>query len=377
MTNRRPYTLDRVVRLVITIAVIAIALYFINLLKDVLLPFCVSCLIAYLLEPFVQFNRRLLNLRGRTTAIFCTLFEATFFVGVLCYFFIPSIIQEMAQVGTLIKQYSQTELNIPFMPNGIHRFIRTHLDLEYLSTLLTRQEWIALIKTSIAGTWGLVSTSIGWIISVFSWLVVFLYVIFIMLDYDRLSNGFRRMVPPRYREITFRLGRDLQQSMNHYFRGQALVALCVGILFSIGFLIIDLPLAIVLGLFIGLLNMVPYLQLISIPITAMLCLVMSVDQGINFWVIFSESMAVYCVVQAIQDLILTPKIMGKAMGLNPALILLSLSIWGTLLGLLGMIVALPLTTLLLAYYNRYIIQGGDGTARNDTKADGKSQPAAE
>lgn len=365
MTNRRPYTLDRVVRLVITIAVIALVLYFINLLKDVLLPFCVACLIAYLLEPFVQFNRRLLNLKGRTIAIFCTLFEATFFVGVLCYFFIPSIIQEMAQVGTLIKQYSQTDLNIPFMPDGIHRFIRTHLDLEYLSTLLTRQEWIALIKTSISSTWGLVSTSIGWIISVFSWLVVFLYVIFIMLDYDRLSTGFRRMVPPRYRKITFKLGRDIQQSMNHYFRGQALVALCVGILFSIGFLIIDLPLAIVLGLFIGLLNMVPYLQLVSIPITAMLCLVMSVDQGINFWVIFAESMAVYCIVQAIQDLFLTPKIMGKAMGLNPALILLSLSIWGTLLGLLGMIVALPLTTLMLAYYNRYIILNAEKSDSTD------------
>ena len=65
-------------------------------------------------------------------------------------------------------------------------------------------------------------------------------------------------------------------------------------------------------------------------------------------------MAVYCVVQAIQDLFLTPKIMGKAMGLNPAIILLSLSIWGTLLGFLGLIIALPLTTLLLAYYDEYL-----------------------
>jgi predicted PurR-regulated permease PerM len=65
-------------------------------------------------------------------------------------------------------------------------------------------------------------------------------------------------------------------------------------------------------------------------------------------------MAVYIIVQAIQDLFLTPKIMGKYMGLNPAIILLSLSIWGSLLGLVGLIIALPLTTLLIAYYNRYI-----------------------
>ena len=156
--------------------------------------------------------------------------------------------------------------------------------------------------------------------------------------------------------------------MNHYFRGQALVAFLVGVLFSIGFLIVGLPLAIVLGMFIGLLNMVPYLELVSIPVTAMLCLVYSVDNSINFWPIFWESMAVYIVVQAIQDLVLTPKIMGKVMGLNPAIILLSLSIWGALLGLLGMIIALPLTTLLLSYYATYVLgQRSDETpaARND------------
>jgi predicted PurR-regulated permease PerM len=64
---------------------------------------------------------------------------------------------------------------------------------------------------------------------------------------------------------------------------------------------------------------------------------------------------VFCVVQLIQDTFLTPKIMGKVMGLNAAIILLSLSIWGSLLGILGMIIALPLTTLLISYYQRYVI----------------------
>ena len=81
-----------------------------------------------------------------------------------------------------------------------------------------------------------------------------------------------------------------------------------------------------------------------------------VADGVDFWVIFWEAMAVYVVVQCIQDLILTPKIMGKAMGLNPAIILLSLSIWGSLLGFMGLIIALPLTTLLLSYYDLYVVQ---------------------
>jgi predicted PurR-regulated permease PerM len=175
-----------------------------------------------------------------------------------------------------------------------------------------------------------------------------------MLDYERLLQGFKGMVPPKYREVTFKIANDIKVSMNHYFRGQALVAFCVGVLFSIGFLIIKFPLAIVMGMFIGLLNMVPYLQLISFIPTTLLCVICSANADVSFWGIWGEMVAVYVVVQCIQDLILTPHIMGKSMGLNPAIILLSISIWGYLLGFIGLIVALPLTTLLLSYYNQYI-----------------------
>ena len=182
-----------------------------------------------------------------------------------------------------------------------------------------------------------------------------------MLDYERLMLSFRQLVPYRHRKSTFRIFDDIKNSMNRYFRGQFLIAMTVGVLFSIGFLIIGLPMGVVLGLFIGILNMVPYLQVISLPICALLCLVAVAAGGVDFWVIFWESMAVYVIVQSIQDLILTPKIMGKAMGLNPAIILLSLSVWGCLLGFVGLIIALPLTTLLLSYYDTYIIRRDDGT----------------
>jgi len=64
---------------------------------------------------------------------------------------------------------------------------------------------------------------------------------------------------------------------------------------------------------------------------------------------------VIVIVQIVQDLFLTPKIMGKMTGLNPALILLSLSVWGSLLGIVGMIIALPMTTLILSYYKRFVL----------------------
>lgn len=356
MYTRQPYTFDRVVRLVISVIIVLGAIWLINLLKNVLLPFCVACLIAYLFEPFVQYNRRLLHLQGRIIAIFVTLFESLTLFSILCYLLVPSIIEEMSQMGALFQRYATTEMNVPLLPEGVHNFLRKAVDFNSLSQMLSNQD----INTIIEKGATFLSSGINIILSVFSWFLVLLYVVFIMLDYDRLMKGFKMIVPPKYRPMAYKIGNDIKRSMNHYFRGQALVAFIVGILFSIGFLIVGLPMAVVLGLFIGLLNMVPYLQLISIIPTSLLCLVYSVDHNEGFWAIWWECIAVYCIVQLIQDLFLTPKIMGKAMGLNPAIILLSLSVWGTLLGFIGLIIALPLTTLLIAYYDRYVLGRDNG-----------------
>ena len=373
MPSHNPYTFDRVVRMVIGALIIFGILWLIDLLKNVLLPFFVACLIAYMFEPFVQYNRRLLHLRGRAVAIFVTLFEALFFLGVLGYFLVPMIMDEMHQMAAIMRRYAVTQSQIRFLPGEIHDYLRRTVDFNQISDMLTRQEWGSIIENALTTTWSVITGSISVIIGIFSWFIVVLYVVFIMLDYDRLSNLFHHMVPPKYRRTVSSIGNDIKRSMNHYFRGQALVAFIVGILFSIGFLIIGLPMAVVLGMFIGLLNMVPYLQLISIIPTTLLCLVYAAGGGGDFWTIFWESIAVYAIVQMTQDFFLTPKIMGKAMGLNPALILLSLSIWGTLLGLIGLIIALPLTTLLLAYYNRYIIKRADDDSETPSQAQADSK----
>ncbi|MCH5319549.1 MAG: AI-2E family transporter [Paramuribaculum sp.] len=363
--KNQPYTFDRVVRLIIGALIVCGIIWLINILKGVLLPFCVACLIAYIFEPFVQFNRKLLKLKGRIAAIFVTLFEAIFFISLILYFTVPLLMDEIHKFAVILKKYATEEINIQFLPGYIHDFLRRQVDFTELSDILTKQEWMELIENALSASWSIITGSISVLMGVFSWFIVILYVVFIMIDYERLAKGFRHLVPPKYRPLVFKIGDDIKESMNHYFRGQALVAFIVGILFCIGFSIVGLPMAIILGLFIGLLNMVPYLQLISIIPTAILCIIYSVGGGGDFWAIFWECMVVYCVVQVIQDLFLTPKIMGKAMGLNPAIILLSLSIWGSLMGLIGLIIALPLTTLLLSYYDHYVIGRGEPPRERD------------
>ena len=224
-----------------------------------------------------------------------------------------------------------------------------------LSELVSRENMLNAVKQIAPQLWSLLSGTFSLLFSITIVFVILLYFIFILLDYEKIAEGWIKLIPERYRPFTKGLAEDVEDSMNRYFRGQALIALCVGVLFAIGFRIIDFPLAVSLGLFIGFLNLIPYLQTLGIIPMALLSLLKSTETGENFWLIFGLSLLVLCVVQSIQDLFLTPKIMGKAMGLNPAIILLSLSIWGTLLGFVGLIVALPLTTLCLSYYKRFIL----------------------
>ncbi len=351
MLSSQPYTFDRVVRLLISLALLIGFIWLVNLLKNVLLPFLVACLIAYIFEPFVQYNKAILHLKRRTIAVFVTLFEITTLIVVLCYFFVPSIIAEMHQVADLLRKYASSDVNIPFMPSDVHSLLRDNINFEEVARRLTEQD----IQGIADRVMNFISGGVGVVMSIVEWLLVFLYVLFIMIDYDNLMRGFRLMVPPKYRKVVFGIGKDIKDSMNHYFRGQALIACIVCVFYSVGFSLVGIPMAIVLGILTGVLFMIPYMQYITLIPVTLLCMVYSVDSHVGFWTIWFECVAVYAFSQSVADLILTPKIMGKAMGLNPAIIILSLSVWGSLIGLIGMIIALPLTTLMISYYNNYLI----------------------
>lgn len=370
---KRIYTFDRVVRIIFSTLVIVGIVWLLNYLRGVLLPFLVACLIAYITHPFVKWNSKFLHIKSNTLAVLVSLFELTIVLGGIMAFFVPYIVSEVSQMADMFAQYAQNHNTVQYLPPEIHELIVKYVNFEAIKNMLTQEQMMSIVENALVEAWSLMSSGISVILSICSWLVVVLYLVFILIDYDKMSRACHLMVPKRYRKSAFKVFNDVETSMNHYFRGQALIAFIVGVLFSIGFLIVGLPMAVVFGLFIGLLNMVPYLQLVSIPIAAILCIVQSVSTGTDFWMLLLCVIGVYCVVQAIQDLYLTPRIMGKYMGLNPAIIFLSLSIWGSLLGFIGLIIALPLTSLIISYYDRYVIHR-DGA---ETEPEAESHSPAE
>lgn len=352
----RPYTFDRVVRIVAGLLLLVGAIWLVNVLRNVLLPFALACLISYLLEPVVAFNRRIFHLKGRVIASLLTILQATIVLGVLSYFFIPSVISEIHQLDVMLSSDHGADINVAFLPDEVMEPLRRWIGSISIQSLLTEPH---LQKLLTSGT-SFVGAVLDFLFHTLEWLLTFIYIIFIMIDYPQMMTGFKLLVPQKYRRIVYRVASDINESMNRYFRAQAVLALCAATFYCIGFSIIGIPLAIVLGILVGVLYMIPYFQYITLIPVAIVCLIYSIGDGVGFWTVFGECLLVYAVSQSVCDYILTPKIQGKAMGLNPAIILLSLSVWGTLMGLIGMIIALPLTTLLLAYYQEFVINRGSG-----------------
>lgn len=352
--ERKKITFDSFIRGSIGCAIVVGVLMLVQRLSGVLLPFFIAWLIAYMIYPLVKVFQYKLRLKSRIVAILCSLLVITIIGVGIFYLLIPPMISEIGRMNDLVVTYITNGAG-GNVPRQLSEFIHEYIDLRALNQILSEENILDALKNTVPQIWSLIAESINIIISILTSFIILLYIVFILLDYEAIADGWLHLLPTKYRKFASNLVYDMQEGMNKYFRGQALVAFCVGILFSIGFLIIDFPMAIALGLFIGALNMVPYLQIIGFLPTIMLAILKASDTGQSFWIIIAGALAVFTIVQIIQDTLLVPKIMGKITGLNPAIILLSLSIWGSLMGILGMIIALPLTTLMLSYYQRFII----------------------
>lgn len=345
-------TFDSFIRGIISALIIIGILYLVNYLSSVLLPFFIAWLIAYMTYPMVTFFQYKLKVRNRVASILITMLVLLILLTLAFVVLVPPIIEEFGKLKGLLTTYFIEGSRQAAIPGTMANFIKEHIST--IQDALNEENISNMVRSILPKAWNIFTHSVNLIVSIFTTFIVLLYTFFILLDYETIATGWAGLVPTKYREMSVRIVNDVKDGMNKYFRGQALVAFLVGILFSIGFLIIDFPLAIGFGLFIGLLNMVPYLQLIALVPTVLLSLLKAADTGSNFWWILATALLVFCIVQVIQDGIIVPKVMGKITGLNPAIILLSLSIWGALMGIVGMIIALPCTTIILSYYKRYI-----------------------
>lgn len=370
--SSKPYTFDRFVRMLIAVAIIVGIILVVRSISSVLVPFFFAVILAYLIDPIVDFIQNRVRVRHRGISVFITLvIFISLFVGAF-WWLVPRMLSEATNLSFLLKDYLGTHDIEGVLPASLETYLKKFISKNNFQDLINAEnvkEIGAVITKSVKSVF---SSSLSIITGIIGFLLVLLYLFFILLDYRRLEESWIGLVPKKHRTLFSNIVEDLKISMRVYFRAQSTIAMIVGILMAIGFSIIQLPMAITLGLFIGILNIVPYLQIVGFIPAAFLALLKSMETGQTFFEVFLLVLLVMAIVQVIQETLLVPRIMGKAYNMNPAIILLSLSVWGSIMGILGMLLALPLTTVLISYYKQLILKENLGEPlHQQSSEDGK------
>lgn len=345
-------TFDKLVRWVGIGGLVLAVLYVTNYLSSVLLPFFVAWLFAYLLYPVVKFIQYKMHVRVRALAIIIAMFAVLCVIGLMVYFIIPPMIDQFQKLYDFLMHWLHQTTHTNDLTTLVKRWLEENQ--AEVDRFFKSSDFKDTLKTTMPKLFAVIGQTANIVMSVIASCITLLYMFFILLDYEYLTDSWIKIFPKKNRPFWHELAGDVERELNNYIRGQSLVALCMGVMFCIGFSVMDFPMAIGLGILIGVMDLVPYLHTFALIPTAFLAMLKAADTGQNFWMVFGLAVGLFIVVQIITDMVVTPKIMGKAMGLNPAILLLSLSVWGALLGFIGLIVALPLTTLIIAYWQRYV-----------------------
>lgn len=353
---RKEITFDRFVRGFLFIASVVLAVLALNYLSSVLIPFFVAWVVAYLLYPIVTFLQYRCRLHSRLLSIFVTLILVGAVIYGIGYVIVPPMVEEMSHLKEVALRYLRQGAANSTIPSMVQQYVQSHASEFQVEKMLQTGELKDVLEKYVPKMWSVVWSTAGVVISIISSLIGLLYLFFLLTDYEKFSQGWIRFVPARRRRFVSQLVDDVEMGMSRYLRGQVLVALSNCVMFSVGFALIGFPVPLGLGVFIGLISFIPYVQVVGFIPAMLLALLKCADTGENFWWLMGGVLLVYVVVQVIQDAVVTPKVMGKMMGLRPAVILLSLSVWGYLLGIIGLIIALPMTTLIIDYYKQYVVK---------------------
>ncbi len=421
------YTFDRVVRMVLSGAALVAVFLLLRYLSDVLIPFAIAVVLAYLLNPLVTIFEQRTGRRWLGVVVGM----GTLLVGLLIAIalLIPLTVSQVSRfqedieklerdIGSTTQpvaaavplrgatepkpvaefvgpidvtaedgladlekstigwteladawqKYRADAVATPPVPRAQRiREFRIALEgtiagnvlqstISYVQSEEFRKLIVEALKTLAVGGWSVVTFTISVIIGITGFVLVIVYLIFLLLDFPTYAQHWRQFLPPNYRGTIVEFWEQFQEALRQYFRGQSVVAILTGSMYVVGFTIIGLPMAVPLGIIIGFFNMVPYLAAVTIVPAMFFAFLRAIEQDTGFLSSIVWTLSVYGVVQTLQDTVITPRVMGEATGLRPVAILLGVFIWGKLLGFLGILLAIPLTCLGIAYYRRYVLR---------------------
>lgn len=327
-------------RLVISIAIatfVGILLIFFYKLRSVLWPFIFAFFIAYIFDPWIDFLQK----KGlpRVAAILLVLIGIALGLVLLAVLLFPQMNAEIGQAVSKFPQYAEVIRSkaAPYFQD----FVLQHPELtkqieNYYDTNL-RQKLPTLLAPVLNFIGTMFSGVVNFIVTMLNLLLVPVLAFYMLKDFPQIKEGIIEVIPPRHEEKFRKKLGEVDSALSQYLRGQLTVSLCLAFIYITGLLILRVPLAIPIGLFSGLANMVPYLGFVlGISLSMLLSFVDNQEWQRLIWII-----ALYAFAQLNEGTWIGPLVVGRRTGLHPVVIMLALVIGGTLFGFMGMLLAVP------------------------------------
>jgi predicted PurR-regulated permease PerM len=348
--------------IVIAIAA-AVVLLLLWLLKSALTPLAVAFVFAYFLDPLIdRFEAR--RIPRRVAILFLVAVSGVAAV-VVTVFVVPKLLQEIANLATKLPGYLNgaiTAINPWFESQfgiAIPTSIREGLESFKSSGASVPLESLhRLIKQTVHGVTGTLGSAIAL-------LVIPVITYYALLEFDNIKAWLLDLVPVGYREAVESKSSMIDELVSGFIRGQLIVAMLLGALYAVGFSLIGIDMAIGIGLIAGMLGIIPYVgSAVALALAAGLC-VLQYGVGLQLLLVVGW----YAIVQTLEGLFLTPRIVGQSVGIHPVAVIVGLLIGGDLLGFLGLIVAVPATAIIQVFVVELL-----ETYRNSTLYSGPTQP---
>ena len=327
-----------------------------------------SAALAYLLDPVVdRFERRGMS---RSAAIGVIFLAGIVAIVLIALFVVPTVAQQFAVLSQNISEYlSRADALLAPAATWIEAKTGVHVPLDPLEIKAMVPDLVKKIspdaRASIQGyLTGAFSSGLGLVLKVFNLALLPIFTFFLLKDWDRIIESVDALVPPRYRDTARRIGREVDTRLGGFVQGQITVAVVLAVLYSIGLRIVGIDLAYLVGISAGLLFVVPYLGTV---IGIVLSVVLSILK-FGFDAHLIGVAAAFAIPQAIEGWFLTPRIMGDKVGLHPMVIMVALIVGGNLMGIWGMLVAIPVTATVFVLLSEWLARYRASRVFGDTPA---------
>lgn len=327
------YNTRKFYRLTFLVIMALVIFYFMLIMRSILLPFIIGFLVAYLLNPMVE---RLEQKKiPRIIAILIVFFAVLSFFAIIGIFGFPKIIAELNKFADAIPAFTkEVQSVIRNIQNQYSQFTLPESFRHVLDESVTRGENLIL---------DIVTNTVNGILSLFSHffslLISPIVTFYILKDLEKIKKGVYSALPKKYRSDIVGLLRDIDEVVFKFIKGNLLVGTLVGVLVSLGMAIVGVRFSVIIGIVAGITNLIPFLGPFIGAVPAVLLALLQ-SKIMAFYAIL-----VVFVVQQFEGNIISPKILGDSVGLHPLWVIFSLLAGGQLLGILGMIIAVPIAAI--------------------------------